>query len=167
MAVRSMGLDLGELAERLAVDAFWSGYLRARTDVGMHLAVFSQPLLGLVLEGPKTVESRFSRVRCAPWGEVHEGDLILLKEAGGPVCGMALVENVSFFDLAHEPIGRIRECFGDRICAGEDFWELKQSSQYATILQIGRAVAVDPFDCDKRDRRGWVALRSRQLELML
>ena len=70
MAVRSMGLDLGELADRLAVDAFWGGYLRARNDVGMHLAVFSLPLLGLVLEGRKTVESRCSRVRCAPWAEI-------------------------------------------------------------------------------------------------
>ena len=80
---------------------------------------------------------------------------------------MALVENVSFFDLTQKPIGRIRECSGDRICAGENFWELKKSSQYATILQIGRAAAVDPFDCEKRGRREWVALLSRQLEPML
>lgn len=167
MARRSMGLELAGLAGQLGDNAFWSRYLRAHTDVGMHLAVFTRPLLELVLEGRKTVESRFSRVRCAPWGEVQDGDCILLKQAGGPVCGMALVDKVRFFDLTYEPIERIKEAFGDRICAGEDFWGLKQSAQYATILQITQAIAVDPFGCEKRDRRGWVALRSRQLELML
>jgi hypothetical protein len=167
MARRSLGLDLAGLSRQLANNAFWSRYLSAHTDIGMHLAVFTQPLLEQVLEGRKTIEARFSRVRCAPWGEVQNGDCILLKQAGGPVCGMALVENVRFFNLAHEPIEWIREAFGDRICAGEDFWGLKQSAQYATILQITQAIAVDPFGCEKKDRRGWVVLRSRQLELML
>lgn len=167
MARRLMGLDLTGLAGQLGTNSFWSMYLRAHTDVGIHLAVFAPPLLELVIDGRKTIESRFSRVRCAPWGEVQEGDCILLKQAGGPVCGMALLDNVRFFDLTHEPIERIKAAFGDGICADEDFWELKRSAQYATILQITQAIAVDPFGCEKKDRRGWVALRSRQLELML
>jgi hypothetical protein len=71
--------------------------------------------------------------------------------------GVALVDDVRFFDLTYQPIERIRDAFGDRICAGE----------YATVLQITQGIAVDPFGCEKRDRRGSVALRSRQMELML
>ncbi len=35
-------------------------------------------------------ESRFSRIRCAPYGEIDDGDIILLKEVAGPICGLAL-----------------------------------------------------------------------------
>src|SRR4029077_16030744 len=49
-----------------------------------------QPFLSLVLNGPKTVESRFSRNRCAPFGEVEGGDIILLKEVSGPIRGIGL-----------------------------------------------------------------------------
>ena len=41
-----------------------------------HLAIFTPPFLDLILEGRKTVEGRFSKVRCAPFGVVQEGDVV-------------------------------------------------------------------------------------------
>ncbi|MGB9207718.1 MAG: hypothetical protein WCB78_06340, partial [Pseudolabrys sp.] len=100
---------------------FWSEYiiqaLAATQPVGLHLAVFAKPFLGLILTGHKTTESRFSRTRCAPFDMVRNGDIILMKEVGGPICGLAVASRTLFFDLQHEPIARIREDYGSAIGA--------------------------------------------------
>ncbi len=132
---------------------------------GIHLAIFSQPYLDYIIEGQKTIESRFSRNRCAPFGEVLEGDIILLKEVSGPVCGIALAKRIWFFDLEAEPLANIRGEFGSNICAGEDFWIEKSDASFATLIELANPTSIHPLTYDKRDRRGWVPLRPRQLEL--
>lgn len=146
---------------------FWLSYLNSARDpqsrVGLHLAVFSEPFLGLVLGRQKTIESRFSRVRCAPFGEVADGDVIFLKEVAGPICGLALVKQTWFYDLTYESLDRIREQHNASICADPAYWESRRGAIYATLMEIGEAASIVPLPCDKRDRRGWVPLRSRQL----
>ena len=53
-----------------------------------HLAILTPGWIDLILDGSKTIESRFTKVRCAPFGKVHEGDSVYLKESGGLVKGM-------------------------------------------------------------------------------
>jgi hypothetical protein len=87
--------------------AFWWNYLKTAlatvSKIGLHIAVFREPFLSLALNGPKIVESRFSRNRCAPFGEIGDGDIILLKEISGPIRGIALAKSVWFYDLTIEP----------------------------------------------------------------
>lgn len=132
---------------------------------GVHLAVFSQPYLDLVLNGEKKIESRFSRNRCAPFDEVLKGDIILLKEVAGPICGVALASRVWYFDLENEPISSIRQTYGSAILAAEEFWSEKETSSFATLIELENPSVIEPLPFDKRDRRGWVSLRPRQLEL--
>ena len=77
--------------------------------------MFVQPFLGYVLDGSKTVESRFSVKRCAPFEKVSQGDVVLLKGAGGPVVGIARVRTVWSFDLDETSWGVIRERFAKRV----------------------------------------------------
>jgi ASC-1-like (ASCH) protein len=132
---------------------------------GVHLAVFSQPYLDLVLAGDKKIESRFSRNRCAPFDEIRKGDIILLKEVSGPVCGIALASRTWFFDLDNEPIEAIRQQFGGAILANDEFWLQKEESSFATLIELTNPTSIEPLAFDKRDRRGWVSLRPRQMEL--
>ena len=53
-----------------------------------HLAILAPGWIDPILDGAKTIKSRFTKVRCAPYGKVHAGDLIYMKERGGPVKGM-------------------------------------------------------------------------------
>src|SRR5690349_4668447 len=62
-----------------------------------HLAILREPYLTRVLSGEKTVESRFARVRAAPYGRVAPGDLIWLKRVGGPIAGVARAAEVRLF----------------------------------------------------------------------
>ena len=63
-----------------------------------HLAILTPGWIDLILDGTKTIESRFTRVRCAPFRKVHEGDSVYLKESGGLVKGMFTVAKVETFE---------------------------------------------------------------------
>lgn len=162
-----MEVELDRLLERVGGHDFWLTYLseatRPASRVGIHLAIFAEPFLSMVFSGAKTIESRFSRNRCAPFGEIGDGDVILLKEVAGPICGLALARRTWCYDLAAEPIDGIRRRFGTRIGADDNFWASRAEALYATVIELDAPAAIAPLACDKRDRRGWVSLRSRQM----
>src|SRR5947208_15176323 len=87
-----------EIRRAVADDGVWGDIFGAPgsglPSCGIHLAVFVEPFLGYVLDGSKTVESRFSVNRCAPFGKVRQGDVALLKRPGAPVVGIACVRTV-------------------------------------------------------------------------
>lgn len=162
-----MDVELDELLQRVDGHSFWLTYLadaaKPVSPVGIHVAIFAEPFLSLVLAGKKTIESRFSRNRCAPYGEIGDGDIILIKEVAGPICGVALAKRTWCYDLGSEPIERIKDRFGAGICAGDEFWSSRADALYATLIELDATASIAPIRCDKRDRRGWVSLRSRQL----
>lgn len=132
---------------------------------GIHLAVFVEPFLGYVLDGSKSVESRFSVNRCAPYGRVHRGDVLLLKRAGGGVVGIARVVTVWFYHLDEASWSMIRETFSAALRAQDpDFWEKRRNATCATLMRIDRVLAFKPIRWEKRDRRGWVVLQASEEE---
>lgn len=128
---------------------------------GIHLAVFVDPFLGYVLDGSKSVESRFSSTRCAPYGKVRKGDLLLLKRAGGSVVGLAHVSTVWSYRLNDSSWRTIREQFAEALRAqAPEFWDQRSRAAFATLMSIDRVLAIRPVEWDKRDRRGWVVVRA-------
>jgi len=170
--LRSTRLGLVEfpaLLERVDDHSFWGGYLSSvlapESDVGVHLAVFAEPFLSHVLSGRKTLESRFSRCRISPFDEISPGDVILMKEVAGPIRGLALAQYTWFFGPRSSSIGTLRRRFATGLCADDGFWEEHRDAVFATIVQVAEPTEIAPLDCEKRDRRGWVTLRSRQSQL--
>lgn len=148
---------------------FWAGYLKSLSVSGpstfsVHLAVFLEPYLGFILEGSKTVESRFSRHRIAPYGAVESGDVVLLKRsAAKAVSGLCVVRNVWFYDLNSDDLELIRSSFGTALRAeSSSFWEQRKSARFATLIRMDEVYPLPLIEVPKRDRRGWVVLRSRQ-----
>jgi hypothetical protein len=105
---------------------------------GIHLAVLVEPYLSLILEGKKTIESRFSVNRHAPFEQVGKGDIIILKKSSGPIVGICKVADAWFYRL--DP----------------DSWP----DIDASLMRIEGTVRVPSFDIDKLDPRGWVVLHS-------
>ena len=136
---------------------------RPTSRIDIHLAVFAEPFLSMVLSGRKTIESRFSRNRCAPYGEIGDGDIVLIKEVAGPIRGLALARRTWCYELVTEPIDRIRYRFGPGIGGDDEFWASRADAHYATLIKFDKPAAIAPVACDKRDRHGWVSLRSRQM----
>lgn len=162
-----MRVDLEEVLEQVKGHSFWGSYFssisRGEIHAGLHVAVFVEPFLSYVLDGTKTTESRFSKVKCAPFGEITRGDVIFIKRASGPICGVTLAENAWFYDLSYEPLDRIRDVHGEAIRADPEFWEGRRNANYVTLVELSNQISLNPISFMKRDRRGWVSLRSRQL----
>jgi membrane-associated protease RseP (regulator of RpoE activity) len=153
-----------EVRRAVAGDEHWSLALGAPGSTlpacGIHLAVFVAPFLGYVLDGSKTVESRFSVNRTPPYGKVCQGDVILLKQSGGPVVGLARVQTVWSYHLDEESLRFIRERFASALCAQDPgFWKGKVSAAFATLMAIHQVLAVEDIAWEKRDRRGWVVVQ--------
>ncbi len=162
-----MDVCAGELVERVPQNSPWVEHIAAafeRRDIGLHLAIFAEPFLSLVLCGEKTVESRFSQNRCAPFNAVDDGDIVLMKAVGGPIRGLAIVKQTWYFYLVFQPLDQIRATFGAEICAGDEFWHSRRDAAFVTLMKLAEPIEIAPLRCDKRDRRGWVALRSRQMD---
>jgi hypothetical protein len=131
-----------------------------RSGSGIHLGIFLEPYLSWVLEGRKTIESRFGVQRCAPHGRVTRGDLLLLKASGGPVVGLCRIEETWFFDLRVTALSSLRDRFARPLCAeNAAFWEARSHATLATLMRLDRIRPLSPIPVAKRDRRGWVTLR--------
>ena len=68
----------------------------------VHLAIMVEPYLSLLLQGKKTMESRFSQKMMQPFRRVSKGDIIILKKSGGDIVGMFEAKDVHYFELRSE-----------------------------------------------------------------
>jgi hypothetical protein len=125
----------------------------------LHLAVMRQPYLQLLLDGQKTIESRFSVNRISPFEDVSAGDVLALKQCSGPVVGLGVVEHTAFYELDSPTWRLLRARFARPLCAEDDeFWATRERARYATLMTVVHAHWIDPIRVEKRDRRGWVRL---------
>lgn len=156
------------LKRNLASDPYWEKHqAELKGPTGLHLGVFTGPYLDLILQGDKTIESRFGVQRCAPHGKVAVGDILLLKAASGPIRGVCRIAETWFFDLTRTPLADIRRRFGRAICGADDaFWTERADARLATLMRVERAVSITPVHVAKKDRRGWVTLREHEPLLM-
>jgi hypothetical protein len=128
----------------------------------VHLAIFVEPFLSAVLDGRKTIESRFGVHRRPPYRCVDPNDIILIKRSGGPIVGVARAGKASFHQLSPGVLSDIRERFACQLFAlDEDFWESRADKQYATLIELHDPAAVTPLPFAKRDRQGWVIIEGR------
>ena len=151
------------LRQTLSGDPFWAKYLRSSkggtSTYVLHLAVMVEPFLTYMLEGRKTIESRFSQKRIAPFNKINPGDIILLKKAGGQIVAVCLADDTWFYRLDPESWNTIKENFADYICAQDPaFWHEREKAAFATLIKVVRVTPIEPVSIEKRDRRGWVVL---------
>jgi len=145
-------------------DAFWepclNSILQDQAPFGLHLAVLIEPYLKYILEGKKTVESRFSKNRIAPYGNIQKHDVILLKRSGGPIVGVCQVSNVWYYQLEPKSWQEIRDEFTQMLCAQDpEFWSQRESAEFATLMSLRNVFKIQPTKFSKKDRRGWVVLK--------
>ncbi len=128
-----------------------------------HLAILTQPWLELILDGKKTIESRFTKIRCAPYAKIDIGDIVYLKESGGPVKGQFIASKVeTYTDLTPEMLNEINRRYHRDIFVDsqfQEFWEKWAASKYATLIHVDNVIAYkNPFPFPKKDARAWVVL---------
>ena len=147
---------------------FWEPYLRKLTGsepfpFSIHLAVLLEPYLSYILDGSKTVESRFSKHRIAPYRAVAPGDVVLLKKASArSISGVCVVSGAWFYQLDVDSWAEIKGGFARALRADDaSFWSQRAGAHYATLMRISDVHATSDIRVPKRDRRGWVVLYNR------
>lgn len=136
---------------------------KLEASVGIHLAVFTEPYLTYVLEGKKTVESRFGITRQPPFERVQPGDILVLKRTSGPVCGLCRVASVWYYKLDARTWPEI-ERFSEALCMdGSEFWKKRRAASFATLMQIEDVHSLKEFNIAKRDPRSWVIVKGTHL----
>jgi predicted transcriptional regulator len=158
---------IDQFVSELHNDSNWSSTIEkisSDSTIGVHLAVFNEPFLTLILNGVKKIESRFSINKISPFKKVNEGDLIILQESGGPVKGAFISGNVKYYENINENIlQEIEKLYGQKICSSYDkeFWKNRNKANYASLIEVKNVKKVNPFKSQKRDRSGWSILKER------
>lgn len=130
--------------------------------VNVHLAIFSEPFLTYLLSGKKTLESRLSMNRMAPFGMVAKGDIVVVKKSGGDICAIFRISEVQFYSkLNPEIIKRIDERYGSKILWNLDpaFLLSKADAKFLTLISISSLHRISGITTEKNDRGAWVTIR--------
>jgi hypothetical protein len=104
----------------------------------LHVAVVRPVYLAKILDGSKTVESRLSVNRVAPFGLVREGETILFKACGGGFGACALAERVHEFEgLDARGVRRLRRLWNHRVGGDDAYWDHKcATARFATFIEL-------------------------------
>lgn len=113
-------------------------------------------LLGDILKGTKTIESRWYVHKIAPWDKISIGDNVYFKESGCPISAKAKVSKVLQFEkLTKQTIKEIVAEYGKKIApkiSSKDFtsWLTKQrKKQYCILIFLKDVEKVTPFPITK------------------
>mgnify|MGYP003589586645 CR=1 FL=1 len=128
----------------------------SRTGNVMHLAVMREPFLTMLVRGDKTVESRFSMKRMAPYGRCRQGDLVLIKGSGSGISYYFTVSWSQSFVLKPGVIDVLERDFGHQIGGDRDFWVERVTKRYATLIGVDQVLECPYTELSKRDRRPWI-----------
>ncbi len=121
-----------------------------------HIAIMrkSWGLTSKILDGQKTIESRWCKNRSAPWGQIAPGDTIYFKDSGEPIRLRATVERVlSFEGLTPGKVAEILNKYGklDGLTRADipRYYQLFKHKNYCLLIFLRDVVAVEPFDINK------------------
>lgn len=152
-------------------DVFWNSYYQDTekfSRINIHLGIFVEPYLQLIIDEKKTIESRFSVNKCPPFGRVSKGDILLLKRSSGPIVAICQINHVWSYHLDKSLWDEIKGVHAKALCIDDpEFWKQKINSNYATLMRIKNVYQFNPINFDKSDRRGWVVLSNKDETLQI
>lgn len=127
----------------------------------LHLGIFSEPYLTFMLDGKKTIESRFSKNKILPYQQIQKDDIVIVKKSSGKVVAYFTIKKIIFFDLTEISIEEIKSNYQKELCVGENFWVNKKDSRYATLIWIDKIVPLKPFPIVKKGMQTWIKLENK------
>lgn len=119
-----------------------------------HVAIMTPgwKMIPRILDGEKTIESRWYQTRRAPWGKIEKGDRVFFKDSGKAITVMARVKRVWQFEI-HDlnEAEKIVAEFGGRIClVDSDVGSWPRVPKYCVLVELQDPASITPFAIDKR-----------------
>ena len=133
-----------------------------------HLAIFDKITAQRILNGQKTVETRFSKAKIAPFAQIGIGDTVFIKPSGQDIIGQFKVAKVIFYQgLDQTDWQYIKATYGQKLSLGtnqenEKYFNSHSNAIYGSIIFITRVeqFITSPIKFTKKDLRGWVVLEN-------
>lgn len=126
-----------------------------------HIAILRQPFYDMILSGEKTIESRWSKNKIAPYMQVQKGDVVFLKETGKNVTAKANVEKVEFYELTPDIAEEIRKKHGKEIGIDKfDDWNKYLQKNFCTLIWLSNVEKVKNIPSPKSHGAGWLVIKS-------
>jgi hypothetical protein len=125
-------------------------------------------LIPKILNGEKTIESRWYMNKSAPWDRVRKGEAVYFKNAGEPVIARAEISRIiQYSDLTANKVGEILHNYGRADGLGIDsiptFIELFKNKRYCILVFLRNAQRVEPFKINKKGfgiGSAWLTVKS-------
>ena len=121
-----------------------------------HLVILKQPYFNMILNKEKTIESRWSVHKIAPYNKVNIGDTLYLKETGKNVYYKAKCSDVKFFELNKETVDMIKEKYNEYIKI-KDFSEC-YNKNYCTLVWINDIEKISEMKVKRSNGAGWIIM---------
>ena len=130
----------------------------------VHLAIFRQPYLNLILALRKTIELRLTMHRILPFEGIAIDDKIFLKESGKKIVGQAFCAKTLFKKLeSPSQISKITEQYPQELRIEQGFLEAKLQCKYLSLIWLRDVTRIDPLPFVKHDQRTWLILDQNTL----
>lgn len=127
-----------------------------------HVAIVHPWVIDALLAGTKTIESRFSRDRRPPFGQVSPGETVYFRVAGGGYAARATVKKVEAYEqLTPALVSRLETKLRKRIGGDNAYWLAARRARCATLLHVHACEATrdgPELDRQRGDRRAWFVL---------
>lgn len=108
-------------------------------------------LLPKIINGEKTVESRWYKSRFAPWDRVERGDTIYFKDSGRPVTVRADVTEVKQYEVRSNDhaLEMLREQAKGLGVKNISIFDHVRDKNYAIFVSFNNVEEVEPFKINK------------------
>ncbi|MDB5260624.1 MAG: hypothetical protein JWN37_855 [Candidatus Nomurabacteria bacterium] len=119
-----------------------------------HVAIMnpSWKMIDKIIDGKKTIESRWYQTKRDPWDKVKPGDVIYLKDSGKPVTAIAKVIKVEQFEIKDmDAAQKIVTKYGKKICiVNSDCKTWGKCPKYCILVYLARPALIQkPFQINK------------------
>ncbi len=130
----------------------------------------SWEMIPKILNGEKTIESRWYKTKRAPWGKIAAGETVYFKNSGEPVTIKAKVQKVLKFEsLTPKKIKEILKIYGKEDGISEEkisfFAKLFAVKKYCLLIFLKNPQKVKPFEIDKTGfgaMSAWISVQTLQ-----
>jgi len=123
-------------------------------------------LLPKILTGEKTIESRWYKNKCSPWGKIKRGDVVYFKNSGEPVTIKAEVSKIiQYLDLTSAKVRWTLQKYGTKDGLGIDeidkYYQRFKDRKYCLLVFLKNPQKIKPFEIDKTgygNMAAWIAI---------